>query len=128
MYLTVCCHAVVLTNMEADRLNWTDADKINCVRHAHAQRHTLGAQTSASCSVVKNNKNPHSKNGVICRYFQEGTCKHPTHHRTAGQFYRHVCENCDGTHATKNCNQKNVTKKLRRHCSGTDSGKRCISQ
>ena len=42
------CHAVVLTNMEADRLNWTDANKIDHIRRAHVQRHTSGAQTSAS--------------------------------------------------------------------------------
>ena len=42
------CHAVVLTNMEADRLNWTDTDKIDRIRRAHAQRHTSGAQTSGS--------------------------------------------------------------------------------
>ena len=41
------CHAVVLTNMEADRLNWADTDKIDRIRCAHAQRHTSGAQTSA---------------------------------------------------------------------------------
>ena len=104
------CHAVVLTNMEVDRLNWADTDKINRIRRSHAQRHTSGAQTCASRSTVKKNKTSYSKNGVICRYFQEGTCKYPTHHKTAGQFYRHACENCDGTHTTKNCNQKNVTK------------------
>ena len=77
------CHAVVLTNMEADRLNWADTDKINCIRRAHAQRHTSGAQTSASCYTIKKNKTSYSKNGVICRYFQEGTCKYPTHHKIA---------------------------------------------
>ena len=104
------CHAVVLTNMEADRLNWADTDKIDRIQRAHAQRHTSGAQTSGTRSIAKKGKTPYTKNGVICRYFQEGTCKYPTHHKTAGQFYRHACENCDGTHTTKNCNQKNVAK------------------
>ena len=82
------CHAVVLTNVEANRLNWTDTDKIDHIHCAHAQRHTSRAQTSASCSVVKKNKTPYSKNGVICRYFQEASCKYPSHHKTYGQFYR----------------------------------------
>ena len=42
------CHAVVLTKMEADRLNWTDTNKIDHIHRAHVQRHTSGAQTSAS--------------------------------------------------------------------------------
>ena len=104
------CHAVGLTNMKADRLNWADTDKIDHIRCAHAQRHTSGTQTSVSCSTVKKNKTSYSKIGVICRYFQEGTCKNPTHHKTAGQFYRHVCQNCNGTHAAKNCHQKNARK------------------
>ena len=104
------CHAVILTNMEADRLNWTDTDKIDRIRRAHAQRHTSGSQTSASRSTAKKQKTSYSKNGVTCRYFQEGTCKYPTHHNTAGQFFRHVCGNCDGTHTTKSCTQKNVAK------------------
>ena len=35
-------HAIVLTNMEADHLQWTETDKLDCIRRAHAQRH--GAQ------------------------------------------------------------------------------------
>ena len=104
------CHAVVFNNMEADRLNWNDTDKTDHIHHAHAQRDTSGTQSSASHLLVKKNKNPQSKNGVICRYFQGGTCKYPTHHRTAGQFYRHACETCDGLHTTKNCNQKSGSK------------------
>ena len=53
------CHAVILTNMEADRLNWADTDKIDRIQCAHAQRHTSEAQTSASCSTVKKNKEWH---------------------------------------------------------------------
>ena len=49
-------HAILLTNMEADRLNWSETDKIDRVWRAHAQRHILGAQNSATCSAVKNQK------------------------------------------------------------------------
>ena len=101
---------MILTNIEADRLNWADTDKIDRIRPAHAQRHTSGAETSVSRSTVKKGKTSYTKNGVICRYFQEGICKYPTHHKTAGQFYRHACENSDGAHTAKNCNQKSVAK------------------
>ena len=39
-------------------------------------------------------------------------CKYPTHRKTAGTFFRHVCENCDRTHMSKNCAQKNISKRL----------------
>ena len=55
------CHTVALTNMEADSFNWTDTDKIDSIRCAHAKRHTSGAQTSVSCLSVKKYKNPQSK-------------------------------------------------------------------
>ena len=50
------CHVMVLTNMEAHRLNWADTNKIDRVQQAQAQRHTSGALTSASRSTVKKNK------------------------------------------------------------------------
>ena len=100
------CHAILLTNMEADRVSWVETDKVDRFRRAHAQRHVTGVQTSATRSVSKKPKMVYSKGSMICRYFQEGTCRFPTHHKTAGQFYRHVCENCNGTHTTKNCTQK----------------------
>ena len=84
-------HAIALTNMEADRLKWTDTDKLDRIRRAHAERHVNFGQTSNSkASLLKKQKNNNSKNGVICRYFQEGSCKFATHHRTAGQYFRNV--------------------------------------
>ena len=46
-------HAVLLTNMEADRINWSETDKIDHVQRVHAQRHIVGVQNSATRSVVK---------------------------------------------------------------------------
>ena len=103
-------HAILLTSMEADRLNWSETDKIDRVRRAHSQRHTAVVQNSATLSAVKKVKSTGAKNGLICRYFQEGTCKFTSHHRTAGQYYRHVCEHCDGLHLNKNCTQKSISK------------------
>ena len=103
-------HAILLTNMEADRLNWSETDKIDRVRRAHAQRHISGVQNSAIRPTTKKFKNTGARNGLICRFFQEGTCKFTSHHRTAGQYYRHVCEQCDGLHVTKSCTQRNLPK------------------
>ena len=47
------CHAILLTNMEADRVSWVETDKVDRFRRGHAQRHVAGAQTSATCSVTK---------------------------------------------------------------------------
>ena len=51
--------------------------------------------------LLKNKKNTSNKTGVNCWFIQEGNCKYPSHHKTAGTFFRHVCKNCDGTHFTK---------------------------
>ena len=95
-----------LTNMESDRVSWVETDKVDRFRRAHAQRHVAGAQTSATRLVSKKTKSTYNEGTMICKYFQEGTCRFPTHHKTAGQFYRHVCENCNGTHTTKKWQQK----------------------
>ena len=104
-------HAIALTNMEADRLKWTDTDKLDRIRRAHAQRHVNPGQNSNVKSAAwKKQKSNNAKTGLICRYFQEGTCKFSTHHRTAGQYFKHVCEQCDGLHITRLCTQKQNAK------------------
>ena len=30
------CHAILLTNMEADRISWNETEKLNQIRRAHA--------------------------------------------------------------------------------------------
>ena len=103
-------HAILLTNMEADRVTWPETEKIDRLRRAHVQRHVSHSNSANNRTFGKKSKNAGTKNGMNCRFFQEGNCKFPSHHRTAGVFYRHVCENCDGIHTTKNCNQKQGTK------------------
>ena len=49
-------HAIALTNMEADRLKWTDTDKLDRIRRAHAQRHALGQTANSKVSLLKNKK------------------------------------------------------------------------
>ena len=104
-------HAIVLTNMEADRLNWTETKKLDRIRRAHAQRHVTAPYSNISKTPYgKKVKNSGSKNGINCKFFQEGTCRFPTHHRSAGVLYRHACESCDGPHVTRSCTQKSVSK------------------
>ena len=100
-------HAIALTNMEADRLEWTDTDKLDRIRRAHAQRHVSSGQNlNVKAATWKKQKSSNIKSGLICRYFQEGTCKFNTHHKTAGQYIRHICEQCDGPHVTRLCTPK----------------------
>ena len=85
--------AILQTNIEADRLSWTETEKIDSFRRAHAQRHITGKLTSASHSVAKKPKISKCKRNIFCKNFLEGICKYLTHHRTAGYFYRHFCLN-----------------------------------
>ena len=50
------CHAILLTNMEADKVSWVETDKVDRFRRAHAQRHVTGVEISATCSVSKKQK------------------------------------------------------------------------
>ena len=61
----------LLTNLEADKLNWSETDKIDRIWRAHAQKHIAGAQNSATCSVTKKVKSTGARNGLICKYCQE---------------------------------------------------------
>ena len=82
-------HAILLTNMEGDRIKWGDTDKIDRIRRAHVQRHVT-PQGAVPRSFSKKSKLVSTKNGLICKFFQEGTCKFQSSHRSAGQYYRHV--------------------------------------
>ena len=46
-------HAILLTNIEADRVKWSETDKIDRLCRAHAQRHISHNQASATRSFVK---------------------------------------------------------------------------
>ena len=54
MPLTSPGNAIVLTNMEADRLQWMDTDKLDRIQRAHAQRHVgVGKNSAARSSLAK---------------------------------------------------------------------------
>ena len=50
---TKASHAILLTNMEADRISWNETEKIDRIRRAHAQRHVIAASTSATRPFTK---------------------------------------------------------------------------
>ena len=76
-------HAIVLTNMEADRLNWTETEKLDRIRRAHAQRHVTAPYSNTSKPPYgKKVENCRSKSGANCNFFQEGTCRFPSHHKS----------------------------------------------
>ena len=45
-------HAILLTNMEADRLNWPETDKIDRIWRTHAQRHIVGVQKWSDMQIL----------------------------------------------------------------------------
>ena len=47
------CHAILLTNMEANRISWNETEKLDRIRRAHAKRHVTAATTSATRSFTK---------------------------------------------------------------------------
>ena len=47
------CHAILLTNIEADRISWNETEKLDRIRRANAQRHVTAASTSATRSFTK---------------------------------------------------------------------------
>ena len=88
--------------MEADRVSSIETDKIDRFCRVHAQ-HVTGTQTSTTSSVTR--KSSYTKGTMICKYFQEGTSKFSTHHKTEDQFYRPICENCNGAQMTQKWQQ-----------------------
>ena len=58
------CHAILLTNIEVDRISWNETEKINRIRRAHAQRHVTATSTSATRLFVKKNKKMYNQKVV----------------------------------------------------------------
>ena len=77
------CHAVVLTNMEADRLNWTDTDKIDHIFRTKAYKHKGILCEHKPLPHVCRLKRTKTLNQKMVS-FADTFRKYPTHHRTAG--------------------------------------------
>ena len=46
-------HAILLTNMEAERVTWSETPQNYRLCRAHAQRHSSQNQSSVTCTFVK---------------------------------------------------------------------------
>ena len=71
-------HAIVLTNMEADRLQWTETEKLDHIRRAHAQRHNAsGSSNGPKSTFHKKAKNLGSKMGLSVAFFKRALVNFP---------------------------------------------------
>ena len=92
------CHAVVLTTMEADKLDWFDTDGLDRIRRSKAQR--LPTQTKN----VMADKNVDSDNpSMVCKYYLTHSCNRSGSHTTKGVLYKHKCQVCGDSHKNKSC-------------------------
>ena len=65
-------HAVLLCRMEqGEVVGWSDVEKIDCIRRAHAQRH-ISQQSAQGKTHEKNGKQP--TKFVACVYFNKNMC------------------------------------------------------
>ena len=85
-------HAVLLCRMEQGEIkNWSEVDKIDRIRRAHAQRHVTTTNVQGHKLADK------GQNGgktLPCVYYNKNTCLHKSSHETKGIFYKHVCASC----------------------------------
>ena len=72
-------HTVLLCQMEAGRVKWSDCHKIDRIRRANAQR-VIGNSNGTAGSF--------RDKPLICKFFQTGTCSHNRDHVSAGHKYR----------------------------------------
>ena len=99
------CHAVVLCRMEDGKLSWDDTQNLDRIRRAHAQKVIGNSNHGATGGKFGTAKDT----GLICKFFQIGSCNHNRDHISGGRKYRHVCSNCHGSHPAKDC--KNTKEK-----------------
>ena len=92
-------HAVLLCRMEqGEVVSYEEIGKIDRIRRANAQRHTLQNQygTHPSNSAKKNATKP--TKSMPCQYFNQGSCVHQKSHDTKGTLYKHICAACFASH------------------------------
>ena len=83
-------HAVLLCRMEQGEIkSWSETEKIDRVRRAHAQRHG-NAQNIAQ----KGQDKSFTGKVTACVFYNKGSCTHKQTHETKGVLYKHVCMAC----------------------------------
>ena len=99
------CHAVVLTTMEADKLQWQDTEQLDRLRRQHAQKHPQPTNSNASQASSKKSDDS-KKKSMTCKFALDGKCHFQETHFTRGVWYRHFCKHCSGEHNTNKCTAK----------------------
>ena len=82
---TKAAHAVLLCEMERGTVSWSDTNRIDRIRRAHAQKHTqFGRQNWAK--RIQTQKKP-----WVCKLYQVGQCQFAKDHEFAGKIQKHIC-------------------------------------
>ena len=100
-------YKVVLVEMEAGLVNWSDIDSIQEIRRQYAQRHIARPNIASTTATIpsfngnprpgqKRYQNEKSDKKVVCTAFQNNNCPHIHDHITQGVPYRHICAYCYG--------------------------------
>ena len=99
------CHAVVLTDMERDKLTWEDTHELDRYRRQHAQRHDAPMQKTNFQGKKQNQEN--FEKVIPCKFFNDSKCSRQQTHLTKGTWFLHICSKCKGDHAARQCPPKN---------------------
>ena len=76
-------HAVLLCRMEQGEISdYTEVDKIDRIRRAHAQRHTTVANPAS-------NTKKQSQKSMPCQYYNNGSCS-----ENRNMVFKHICASC----------------------------------
>ena len=83
-------HAVLLCRMEQGEVkDWTDVEKIDRIRQAHAQRHVSAGMGSNLKGQDRSQSGP--AKFTPCIYYNKHACSQNRTHETKGVLYRHIC-------------------------------------
>ena len=83
-------HAVLLCRMEDGKVDWSETQKIDRIRRAHAQRGVTQTQGGQNSKSTKSDSRP----AMACRFYQKGLCHNQRDYETGGTFYKQICANC----------------------------------
>ena len=86
-------HAVLLCRMEQGEVkDWTEVEKIDRIRQAHAQRHVGSGMGSNPKGQDRSQAGP--AKFTPCIYYNKNACSQNRTHETKGVLYRHICSAC----------------------------------
>jgi hypothetical protein len=101
-------HAVLLGQLEMNRITWDDTEKITSLRQTYVQR----APTPRTSKVPPSRGSSYRKSQQTCPAYQQGACSHRGDHESASGMLIHACAFCMNTtgygyrHADRECRRK----------------------